>query len=344
MLSLKAVDGEAALETLLATPSQALIEDMRAWRGTLAVLGAGGKMGPSLAALAANAARAANAPLRVVAVSRFGKPEVRQRLEAVGVCTHAADLLDENQLAALPDADYVVFMVGFKFGSTGREPWLWAVNAYLPGRVAERYRNARMVAFSTGNVYDLRAVAMGGADEQTQPAPIGEYGQSCLARERVLHYFSVRYGMPLAIIRLNYAVELRYGVLLDVAERVWREEPIDLAMGMVNVIWQGDANEWALRALNHAASPPVVLNVTGPETVSVRWLAEAFGRRLGKVPRFVGQEADTALLSNAGRAHALFGYPRVSLPQAIDAVAEWVRQGLPTFGKPTHFEERRGRF
>ena len=218
------------------------------------------------------------------------------------------------------------------------------MNSYMPGRVADRFRDSRLIVFSTGNVYPLTPVSHGGATECLPPAPIGEYAQSCLSRERICTYFSSQFGTQMAILRLNYAIDLRYGILLDIAEKVYTGQPIPLEMGNVNVIWQGDANAVVLRAFAHCQSPPLILNVTGPETVSIRYLAGRFGSLFNKPPRFEGEEAETALLSNASRCHRLFGYPRVSLEQMIEWVGEWVRIGGTTLRKPTHFEVRDGKF
>jgi nucleoside-diphosphate-sugar epimerase len=269
---------------------------------------------------------------------------MRDQLEQAGIQTIACDLLDAEAVQRLPDAPNVLFMAGMKFGTTGAEPLTWAMNTVAPAYVASRYRQSRIVVFSTGNVYPLVPVTGGGATEETPPEPIGEYAQSALGRERVFQYFSGRYGTPAVIYRLNYAVELRYGIILDVAQRVWAGEPVSLAMGCVNVIWQGDACAWALRCLPLAQSPPLVLNATGPETLSIRYLAGRLGDLMGKQPRFEGAEADTALLSNASKAHRLFGYPTVTVDTVIQWVAHWVMQGLPTLNKPTHYEVRDGRF
>lgn len=277
-------------------------------------------------------------------MSRFSSGDLRSELESAGIGTLAADLLDEQTLAGLPEAQNVIYMAGNKFGTTGREYFTWAMNAYLPGRVAEKYKTSRIVAFSSGNIYPLTDIKFGGASEETVPSPVGEYAQSCLGRERVFEYFSRKNGTPLVNFRLNYAIDMRYGVLLEVAKAVKEGRPIDLNMGMVNVIWQGDANEMAIRSLVLCASPPVALNVTGPETVSVRWLAERFGDAFGVKPVFAGEEQPTALLSNASAAHAKLGYPRVSLRQMIEWTAEWVEAGGETLSKPTHFQERAGAF
>lgn len=338
------IETEQQLEELLSRPWPADLEAVRQLGGRLLILGAGGKMGPTLALRAVRAARQANVELEVVAVSRFSDECVRQKLEESGVITLAADLLEPGAVERLPDAPSVIYMVARKFGSTGDEAYTWAVNAYLPGRVAERYRKARIVAFSSGNVYPLVPVDSGGATEDTPPGPIGEYAQSVLGRERVFEYFSRRYGTPVTLLRLNYAVELRYGVLVDIARKVYQRQPVDLTMGYVNVIWQGDANSVCLRSFALCQSPPAILNVTGTETLSVRRLAEEFARRFGCEPIFKGQEEPTALLNNARRCHQLFGYPSVSVPQLLDWIADWIRSGRPLWDKPTHFEVRDGRF
>ena len=337
---------EAALEDLLSTPSPALIRDLARIPGDVVVLGVGGKMGPTLAKLARRAADAAagHDRRRIVGVSRFSTPGLPADLQAAGVETMACDLLDPDAVAALPDAPNVVFMAGRKFGSTGGEALTWAMNSYVPALVARRYATSRIAVFSSGNVYPLVPVASGGATEATPPAPVGEYAQSVLGRERVFEHFSRELGTRAAILRLNYAIDLRYGVLLDVAQQVYAGRPVDVTMGHVNVIWQGDANAVALRSLAHAASPPAVLNLTGPETVSIRWVATRFGELFGVEPTFTGAEAETALLSNAARCHGLFGYPAVPLDLMIEWVAHWVRTGGPTLDKPTKFEVRDGRY
>jgi nucleoside-diphosphate-sugar epimerase len=338
------IESVEQLERKLAEPSELLIDDMKRLSGDIMLLGVGGKMGPSLARLAVNACKAAGVRKRIIGVSRFSSGNLAQELERDGVETISADLLNEDQLKQLPKVENIIFMVGFKFGSTGNEYLSWAMNSYLPGRVASHFDQSRAVVFSTGNVYHLTPLAMCGASEEHPVAPVGDYAQSALGRERVFEYFSHKNQTPLFIYRLNYAIDLRYGVLLDVAQSVNAGRAIDLSMGHANVIWQGDANEIALRALHVAAYPPVTMNVTGPETISIRWLAERFGELLGKEPVFTGEEQDSALLSNASRAHQLFGYPRVSLRQMIEWVAHWVKIDGETLNKPTHFQERRGRF
>lgn len=332
------------LEDRLARPSAALLEELARLDGDIMLLGVGGKMGPSLARLAVNAIREAGLDKKVIGVSRFSNEALKQELIEAGVEVIAADLSDDSALRALPDTKNILYMAGNKFGTTGNEHFTWMMNAYLPGRVAERFRDSRIVVFSTGNVYPFTPVGQGGATERTSPNANGEYGQSCLGRERIFEHFSHKNNTPMFIYRLNYAIDLRYGVLLELARSVKEQRPIDLTMGHANVIWQGDANELALRALLRCSSPPNVMNITGPETVSLRWAAEEIGRRLGTEPVFTGAEAPEALLSNAAKAAASFGYPRVSLAQMIDWVADWVAAGSETWNKPTHFQEREGNY
>ena len=332
------------LEQELLKPSDALIADIKKIEGDIIILGVGGKMGPSMAKLARKAILEAGIVKRVIGISRFSEEGIREELEAEGIETVAADLLDEEELAALPDAPNIIYLAGTKFGTTGKEPFTWVMNSYLPGRVAERYKNSRIVAFSTGNVYPFVAVNSGGLSEETTPAPVGEYGQSCLGRERVFQYFSKRYNIPTLIYRLNYAIDLRYGVMLEIAKSVLADKPIDLTTGNVNVIWQGDANEIAIRSLLHCETPANILNVTGPETLSVKWLAEQFGLLLNKQPQFVNDTQPMALLNNASKAHKLFGYPRVTVRQMIEMTVAWLQAGGKTINKPTHFQERKGQF
>ena len=335
---------ETQLELYLSEPTDEVIASIAALEGDILILGVGGKMGPTLAKQAKRAIELAGIAKKVIGVSRFSTQGLREGLHEAGIKTIAADLLSEDCLQNLPDTQNVILMAGRKFGSTGNEHLTWAMNGYMPGRVAEKFRSSRLVIFSTGNVYPLTPVSHGGATESSQIAPIGEYAQSCLSRERICTYFSLQYDTPMTILRLNYAIDLRYGILLDIAEKVYAEEPISLEMGNVNVIWQGDANAIALRAFAHCQSPPLVLNVTGPETVSVRSLALRFGTLFNKSPNFEDQEAETALLSNASQCHRLFGYPHVSLEQMIEWTAEWIRIGGTTLQKPTHFEVRDGKF
>ena len=334
----------AHLEELLSEPSDAAVEAMRRADGDVIVLGVAGKMGPTLARMARRAMDAAGRSHRVIGVSRFSSPEQQRTLEAFGVETIRCDLLDESALARLPDVPHVVFMAGRKFGSTGNEPLTWAMNAHLPALVCARYRRSRLVVFSTGNVYGLTPHGRAGSREEDLPAPVGEYAMSCLARERMVEYFSDTAGIPVALLRLNYATEMRYGVLVDLARRVSRREPVDVTMGYFNTIWQGDANAMALAALTHASTPASILNLAGPEEVSVRSAATELARLLDTDVTFAGREADDALLSNGSRGWTLLGRPRVDVERLIAWTADWTRRGGDHSGKPTQFESRAGRF
>jgi nucleoside-diphosphate-sugar epimerase len=338
------ISSEQQLEDLLAEPSADDARAMAEMNGDLVILGVGGKMGPSLARRARRACELAKVAKRITGVARFSEPGVRESLEGAGIETVSADLLAPRALASLPDAPNVLYMAARKFGSTGAEHLTWAMNALLPALVAKRYPAARIVAFSTGNVYPLVSVAGGGATEDMLPVPVGEYAQSALARERIFEFFSRRNQTRMMMLRLNYAIDLRYGVLLDIGQKVFERRPVDVTMGHVNVIWQGEANSIALRSFGLCQSPPAVLNVTGPETAAVRWIAGEFGKRFGMEPIFQGMEAETALLSNAGRCQKLFGRPSVTVEQMIEWVADWIRMGGVTLAKPTHFETRDGRF
>ena len=328
----------------LLEPSDDLVSEMASLDGDILILGVGGKMGPDLARLAKSAVDKSGSRKKVIGASRFSEKGLQDELEQKGIETYAIDLLQDQQLQALPDAKNVIYLAGTKFGTSGKESFTWAMNSYLPGRVAEKYRNSRIVVFSTGNVYHLTSILLGGATEEQQTQPFGEYAQSCLGRERVFQYFSSIYKTPMLIFRLNYANDVTYGVLMDIARAVKERKSIDLNMGHVNVMWQGDANERALRSLLHCQAPPKIVNIAGPEIVSVRWVAEEFGRIYGIAPVFSGQEQGTALLSNAAESFKLFGYPRVTLKEMMGLLAEWLNQGGKTIDKPTHFQEREGQF
>jgi nucleoside-diphosphate-sugar epimerase len=335
---------QAQLEAMLSEPSARVIETMARVDGDLIVLGVGGKMGPTLARMAKRASELAGRPRRIIGVSRFGAGGLETSLHAHGIETIRCDLLDEAAVAALPVAPNVIFMAGRKFGSSGGESLTWAMNCLLPAIACRHYAASRFVAFSTGNVYGLTMTGRGGSTEDDPPHPVGEYAMSCLGRERVIEHFSRTRGLRAALLRLNYAVEMRYGILVDLALRLLAGESIDLTMGYVNVIWQADASAMALCALEHAAAPPLVVNLAGREESSVRAMAEALGRRLGVAPRFTGSEAPDGLLSNGARGWSLLGEPRVAVGQLIDWTADWLARGGPVSGKPTKFESRGGEF
>jgi nucleoside-diphosphate-sugar epimerase len=332
------------LEEFLSRPSEADVAAMARLDGDLLILGAGGKMGPSLARRAHRAAEKAAVRRKIIAVARFSENLLRASLASEGIETLAVDLLEPSALSKLPDIPNVIFMAARKFGTTGSEDLTWAMNTFLPGLVAERYRASRIVAFSTGNVYPLRHAMQGGAVESTPVAPASEYAQSALGRERMFEYGSRQWGTTVTILRLNYAIDLRYGVLLDIGTAVFERRPIDLRMALVNIIWQGDANSVCLRSFAHCQAPPLILNLTGPETLSVRFIAEEFGRRFNVQPIFSSEETPTALLSNAAKAHQIFGCPTVTPAQMIDWTAAWISSGGPRLNKPTHFEVRDGKF
>jgi len=337
------IETEEELENVLSEPTPEVVNSLARLPGDILLLGVGGKMGFSLARMARRASDAAGTCRRVIGVSRFSSGG-DDAFAHHGIETIRCNLHDRNAIDQLPEAPNVLFLAGTKFGTTIDKPTTWATNSYLPGIVAHRFRSSRIVAFSTGNVYGLTPVAGGGSTEDSEPRPVGEYAMSCLGRERVFEYFSRSAGTRVVMLRLNYACDLRYGVLVDLATRVWRAEPIDLAMGQFNTIWQADANAMALRALDHASTPPWVVNVTGPEVLSVRAVCEDYGQLMGRAVRFVGRESDTALLADARRGIGVLGSPRVTAEELIEGVARWVARGGRTLGKPTKFESRDGRF
>ena len=337
---------EEKLNDLLTQPSPALVEDMKKIKGNILVLGAGGKMGPTLCILAANAARMAqrDGEITVTAVSRFTDEASRRLLEDHGVTCISCDLLDLEALKNLPDAPNVIYMAGRKFGTDGNEWQTWAMNATLPAFIAEKYKSSRVVVFSSGNLYPIVPISSGGCTEEDAPGPIGEYAMSCLARERAFEYASHRYQTPVFLYRLNFAVDLRYGVLYDMADKILRGVPISLKTPVLNCIWQGTANEIALRGLLHAASPANIVNVTGPETISVKKTALALANALGKEALFEGVEGADAYLNNSAKAMELFGYPGIPVQTLIKWQAQWLIDGGRGLGKPTHFEERKGSY
>jgi len=332
------------LEDLLSEPTEAAVKTMAHLKGDVIVLGVAGKMGPTLARMVRRASDLAGVKRRVIGVARFSTSDTQQQLEAHGIETIRADLLKQHELDSLPDAPNIVAMTGMKFGSTGQESLTWAMNSYLPGMICQRYRHSKIVAFSTGNIYGLTPVAFGGSREGDPLNPVGEYAMSCLGRERMYEHFSRTLEIPMALIRLNYATELRYGVLVDLAQHIAHGETIDLSMGHLNAIWQADANAMSLIAFDHLSVPPLLLNVAGPELLSVRRASEELGRLIGMPPQFKGVEATDALLSNGQFGHRICGFPRVGAEQMIRWIADWTKRGGATLGKPTHFEARDGKF
>jgi nucleoside-diphosphate-sugar epimerase len=332
------------IERDLTTPTPALVEDIGRLDGDIVVLGVGGKVGPSVAIMAQRAIEAAGVDKNVYGVARFSDPAARVSLERAGVHAVQADLADDLELAAVPDAPNVIFMAGNKFGTVGNEHFTWMMNSYLPGRVAQRFRTSRIVAFSTLVTYPLTDVAIGGSRETDSPGPIGEYAASCVGRERLFEHFSRKYGTPVLLFRLGYSIETRYGVVQEIAQAVHDGTPIPLEMGHASVIWQRDVAEYALRSLRLASSPPRALNITGPEIVSIRWLAERFAERFGRDPVFDGVESGSAYVMDGSELQAEFGYPSTTLPQMIDTVADWVAAAKPLIGKPTKFQQRNGAF
>jgi len=333
---------EAELEAMLSSPGERLVEAIKSYSSPLVVLGAGGKMGPTLCAMAQRAATMAGHTLKVIAVSRFTNDAARQRLEAQGITTKSCDLLERDAFAALPESENLVYLVGLKFGTANNPGLTWAMNTLVPARVCERYPRSRIVALSTGNVYGMSDVAAGGATEEGTLNPVGEYPSAALGRERIFEYCSRRHGTPITLLRLFYAVELRYGVLVDIARRLHAGEAISLATGYFNCIWQRDANEAALRAIAFAASPPAVFNVCRPEVFSVRDVAGRLGKLLGRPPVFAGDETGTALLGNANKLTGQLGEPATHLESMLELIARWVQAGGRNLGRPTHFEVRDG--
>jgi nucleoside-diphosphate-sugar epimerase len=342
---------EQALEDILSEPTDATRKAVAGLQGDIAVLGAGGKMGPTLAMMLKKASSGKN----IYAASRFTNIAVRRRIENAAIKTIEIDLLDESQYCKLPDVENVFYLLGMKFGVTDNsasggltlrqaQGTLWALNSLVPALVARYYRNARIVVFSTGNVYPFVDINSGGAQETTTAAPVGEYAQSCLGRERMFEYFSSLYDTLVTIVRLNYSNEPRYGIIVDVTTKILNDEPIDVTMGTVNLIWQRDANDYIIRAMTLAESPPTMLNVTGPGTIMIRQLAEQIGKHLGKRPKFVSQESQTALLSDASYCFKLFGYPQTTLEEMVAMITRWVASGKRTLNKPTKYDIRDGKF
>jgi len=332
------------LDNCLSEPTPGLLDTLRQQPGDILVLGVGGKMGPTLARMARRALDQLGRPDKVIGVARFSSKDLPAELEQHGVVPVACDLLNRQAVAKLPEAPNIIFMAGQKFGTASGPELTWAMNTLVPAHTCERYPKSRIVAFSTGCVYPLVPVASGGAREDDPVGPPGDYANSCVGRERIFQYFAKKNGTPVAIYRLNYAIDLRYGVLLDLAQKIWAGTEIDVAMGHVNILWQRDANARALQCLAIAGSPAVPVNITGPETLAVRDLANQLGKLLDRPARIVGQEAPTAWLNNAGKSIQLFGPPTASVAQMLTWVADWVKRGGATLNKPTHFEARDGKF
>jgi len=335
---------EEQLEEALSRPSERLVKMMKELDGDFIFLGVAGKMGVSMAHMAKRACIEAKVQKRIIGVSRFSSTEQQLFLEKRGVETIKGDLLDLNFINSLPEVKNVFYLAGMKFGTKGNESFTWAMNSFLPGLVVEKFRNSKIVAFSTGCIYPLVKITSGGSKESDTPNPVGEYSQSCLGRERLFEYGSIKNNIPIILIRLNYSVEMRYGVLVDIATKVHKNETIDLTMGYVNVIWQGDANEMILRSIQHCTSPANHLNVSGQELISIASVAKHFGKLMGKEVKLIGNEAESALLVNTSKNQELFGKPKVSLNQVIKWTANWVENDNRLLGKATHFEVRDGKY
>jgi nucleoside-diphosphate-sugar epimerase len=329
-----------ALDDLLCRPSQALIDELADLEGDIMILGVAGKMGPTLAGLA----KAAQPDRRIIGVARFSDPEAKAWLEVRGIETISCDLLDEAAIRTLPKSPNIIFMAGRKFGAEGDLSLTWAMNAHVPAQIAQAFPDSRIVAFSTGCVYPFVPVTGKGADESLQPDPPGEYAQSCVGRERMFEYFSRKFSTPGRLFRLNYAIDMRYGVLHDIASKILQGKPIDVSLGHVNFIWQGDAASQALRCLAHCDTPTSAINVSGHEILAVRDLAAKLGARLGRAPVITGIEQPTAWLTDTSLAVSLFGLPIVDTDQLIAWTADWVARSMPSFGKPTKYEVRDGRY
>jgi len=337
-------DSPSQLEEMLSRPTPGVVEALGTVKGDILILGAGGKMGPSLAVMARRASDMAGVHRQITAISRFGDVAIRNYLTQNNVEVLPRDLLLPDAIDTLPEAPNLIYMAGLKFGTTHHRGLTWAMNTWLPGLVCDRYHTSRAVIFSTGNVYGLTPVAGGGSREEDVPAPVGEYAMSALGRERIFEYFAHARGMAQSIIRLNYACDLRYGVLVDIARKVMDGTPVPLSMGYLNTIWQGDANAMILSSLAHTADPPLVLNVTGSQVIRVRDAATYFGKKFDREPVFEGEEAEDALLSNSARAVERFGPPQVDEETLLGWIADWLLAGRPLLNKPTHFEARNGQF
>ena len=333
------------IERKMNLASDDLVKDIKEIKGDILILGISGKIGYNLAAMLMDAIKKSGVDIKVYGAARFSSGmEARQELEDLGVETMVADFMDDESLKALPKVENIIYMVGYKFGATGNEPYTWAVNSYLPGRVSEIFKDSKIVAYSTGCVYPLVSLNDAAPSEEYPPDALGEYAQSCLGRERIFEHFSKTNGTQMVIYRLNYAIDVRYGVLVELAQTIKSKKPVNISMGHVNVIWQPDSCEMAIRSLLHTSSPANILNITGPETLSVRWLAERLAHAMDLPVTFEGTEDETALLSNASKSHELFGYPKTSVREMIDIVATWIKNDGDTDDKPTHFQQREGKY
>lgn len=335
---------EDKLNEMLTTPSAALIEDIKKIEGDIMILGAGGKMGPTLCLLAQNAVKAAGIDKKIIAVSRFTDEIATKLLTDNGVEIIKCDLQDSTALNELPDVKNIIYMAGRKFGTNGNEWQTWGMNSVLPALVCEKFRKSSIVVFSSGNIYPLVPIHSGGCKETDSTGPIGEYATSCLARERSFEYAAHKFGTKVFMYRLNFAVDLRYGVIYDIAEKIMSNTPISVTTPVFNIIWQGTANEIAIRGLLHASENIEIMNVTGPETLSVKAVAEELGELLGKKPEYCGEESDVAYIANSGKMLDTFGYPEITASTLIKWQAEWIKAGGRALGKPTHFEERGGKY
>lgn len=338
------IENEQQLDELLSRPSAELVDLFKNLEGDIIFLGIAGKIGPSIARMARRATDEAGISRRIIGVSRFSNQQEQKDIESYGIEIIKGDLLDPEFVKSLPPVKNVIFLAGMKFGAEGNLSQTWAMNTFVPALVATHYKNSIIVAFSTGCVYPLVNIQSGGSLETDRPVAVGEYAQSCLGRERMFEYGSIKYGTPVSLIRLNYAVEMRYGVLVDIATKVKNEEPIDLSMGYFNVIWQGDMNAMVLRSLAQCSSPAKIINITGAEVLSAREAAFEFGKLLGKAPQLTGEEASTALLSNPALSYNLFGKPEVSNKQMIKWIANWIGHENRILNKQTHYEVRDGKY
>ena len=340
----ESIDNEEALEQFLASPYPETVEMMRDLEGDIMILGGGGKMGPSLAQLAFTACCEARVNKKIFSVDLFPDEEVRKKIRTSGIETIRCDLLNIDEVRTLPKVKNIIFMAGRKFGEIGSETLTWMINVIVPSNVMSTFKDSNIVAFSTGCVYALVAPESGGSVETDLPAPLGEYANSCLGRERIFQYYSEKFKIPILLFRLNYAIDCRYGVLVDIAQRVYNGRPVDLSVNAVNFVWQGDANNRALLCLKHTSIPPAILNVTGGETLSVESIAKKFAQLFGVEVKFTGHKAGKSYLSNANQSIKLFGPPRISSQTMIRWIADWIKRGGKSLGKPTHFEVTDGQF